>query len=67
MAAFETTRPNALGTGFGARTGAAVRRLVQGILAWNDLRKTRAALRQLSDHELEDIGLNRDDIDRISF
>ncbi len=67
MAAFETTRPNALGTGFGARTAAAMRMLVQSIVTWNDLRKTRAALRQLSDHELEDIGLSRDDIDRIAF
>jgi uncharacterized protein YjiS (DUF1127 family) len=33
---------------------------------WNDTRRTRKVLSQLSPHELDDIGLNRGDIDAIS-
>ena len=36
------------------------------LTAWNDARMTRNALARLSDRELEDIGLNRWDIDEIS-
>lgn len=39
--------------------------LFGAIAAWNDARLTRKALSQLSDRELEDIGLERGDIDRI--
>ncbi|MGR3712794.1 MAG: DUF1127 domain-containing protein [Shimia sp.] len=35
------------------------------VATWNDARLTRNALRQLSDRELEDIGLSRDDIDTL--
>ncbi len=40
-------------------------RLVASISAWNDARLTRKALSQLSDRQLEDIGLTRGDIDRL--
>ncbi|WP_294925974.1 DUF1127 domain-containing protein [uncultured Paracoccus sp.] len=33
---------------------------------WNDARVTRNALSRLSDRELDDIGLNRGDIERIA-
>ncbi|WP_413718177.1 DUF1127 domain-containing protein [Silicimonas sp. MF1-12-2] len=33
---------------------------------WNDARRTRKVLSQLSSHELDDIGLTRGDIDAIS-
>lgn len=33
---------------------------------WNDARRTRKVLSQLSSHELDDIGLSRGDIDSIS-
>lgn len=66
MAAFATTRP----APFGAITAYA---FVQGFTsvaermqAWNDARRTRAALSNLSDWELADIGLSRADIDRIA-
>lgn len=36
------------------------------IAAWNDARITRAALNKLSDHELNDLGLVRGDIDAIA-
>jgi len=39
--------------------------LVSDLLHWNETRRTRVALSQLSDHELEDIGLTRGDIDQI--
>lgn len=39
--------------------------LVSGLIQWNEARRTRAALSQLSNHELEDIGLSRGDIDQI--
>jgi uncharacterized protein YjiS (DUF1127 family) len=35
------------------------------VAAWNDARITRKALARLSDHELDDIGLCRGDIDTI--
>lgn len=39
--------------------------VVARFAAWNDARLTRNALRQLSDRELDDIGLSRDDIEGI--
>ncbi|MEM1273049.1 MAG: DUF1127 domain-containing protein [Pseudomonadota bacterium] len=36
------------------------------LAAWNDARVTRAALSKLSNHELEDLGLVRGDIDAIA-
>ncbi len=36
------------------------------VAAWNDARVTRKALSHLSDHELEDIGLSRRDIDTVA-
>ncbi|MCP5087104.1 MAG: DUF1127 domain-containing protein [Rhodobacteraceae bacterium] len=35
------------------------------LVEWNAKRKTRSALSALSDHELEDIGLIRGDLDRL--
>ncbi|MDX1744233.1 MAG: DUF1127 domain-containing protein [Ruegeria sp.] len=34
-------------------------------VAWNETRKTRAALSRLSDAQLDDIGLTREEIDKI--
>lgn len=34
---------------------------------WNDMRRTRKALMQLSAHELDDIGLTPADIDALSL
>ena len=39
--------------------------LVSGIIHWNETRRTRAALSQLTAHELDDIGLSRGDIESI--
>jgi len=40
-------------------------KLFGAFAAWNDARHTRKLLSQLSDRELDDIGLSRGDIDRI--
>lgn len=41
-------------------------RVFAAFSAWLDARATRAALSQLTDRELADIGLSRCDIDRVS-
>ena len=66
MAVIETTRPGAVGTGFGAGLLATLRSAMASFRSWNDTRATRAALNKLSDRELEDIGLCRGDIDTLS-
>jgi uncharacterized protein YjiS (DUF1127 family) len=43
-----------------------ISRLVEAVISWNDRRATRKALSQLSDRELDDIGLSRGDIDRVA-
>ncbi len=45
----------------------AVAKLTSAISAYLEVRATRSALSQLSDRELEDIGLNRGDIERIGI
>jgi uncharacterized protein YjiS (DUF1127 family) len=40
--------------------------IVSGVVAWNDARMTRTSLAQLSDRELDDIGLTRGDIDEVA-
>lgn len=44
----------------------ATTRLFGAVAHWNDARRTREALSQLSSRELEDIGLTRGDIDAIA-
>ncbi|MEM8776512.1 MAG: DUF1127 domain-containing protein [Pseudomonadota bacterium] len=40
-------------------------RMMNAFIAWNETRVTRNALSRLSDRELEDIGLNRADVDKL--
>ena len=63
MAAFDTTRPTyvAGSNGFGAFFASKI----AAFATWNDTRLTRNALSKLSDHELEDIGLVRGDINAL--
>jgi len=65
MAAFETSRT----VPFGAITTFRIVRIVgnafTAVAVWNDARVTRNALAKLSDRELDDIGLCRDDISRM--
>ncbi|MDJ0822613.1 MAG: DUF1127 domain-containing protein [Paracoccaceae bacterium] len=66
MASFDTTRPMADGHLYGARPSTLFARIHGAIAAWNDARVTRNALSKLSDHELEDLGLSRGDIDAMA-
>ncbi len=56
MAAFETTRVQ---PAFAGRLGAAIVSTIAAIADWNEARKTRKILSQLTDRELADIGLDR--------
>ncbi len=40
--------------------------MVSAFTGWNQARRTRAALNKLSEHELEDIGLARGDIEAVA-
>ena len=63
MAVIDTSRSHAA-PGF---IGRAIAKVTAAFTTWSDARATRKALSQLSDHELDDIGLSRNDIDRIGI
>ncbi len=65
MAITYTTRPNTYATGFIARLTVAATSVPQKIADNWETRQTVRTLRQLSDHQLNDIGLLRGDIDRM--
>lgn len=66
MALYENSRPMVDGHRLlGARHGNFVARIAGALADWNDRRLTRNALSRLTDRELDDIGLNRGDIDVI--
>jgi len=52
--------------GLSVRAALSLGGLVDRVSAWNEARRTRNALSKLSTHELEDIGLQRCDLDRIT-
>lgn len=58
MSTYETTRAPGAAPHFFAS-------LVTTLSDWSERRATRRALAQLTDRELDDIGLNRADIDTI--
>lgn len=60
MSVYETHR-----TAGAANLSGWIAGLGAAVVAWNDARVTRNALAKLSDRELDDIGLNRGDIDTI--
>ncbi|MDC0738789.1 DUF1127 domain-containing protein [Cognatishimia sp. SS12] len=62
MAALDTNRVH---SAFGGRIGQTLAAMVSTVVAWNESRKTRALLSQLSDRELLDVGLTRGDIHTI--
>ena len=65
MAAVETTRPAPFGAITTYRAINLLSNAAGAFSAWNDARVTRKALSKLSDRELDDIGLNRGDIEFI--
>ncbi len=64
MAFYDNARI-AHGLGFATRLATVFSRMSDAFTAWNDARVTRKALAQLSDRELDDIGLCRGDIDLV--
>lgn len=65
MAAYETTRTAPFGAISIFRAVQGVSAAIEAIRAWKMARDTRSCLAKLSDHELDDIGLCRADIDTI--
>ncbi|MBE1282035.1 MAG: DUF1127 domain-containing protein [Rhodobacteraceae bacterium] len=65
MAAFDTTRTYG-SYGLVGRIGATFSAIVASVVEWNDARVTRNALSDLSDRELEDIGMVRGDIETVA-
>lgn len=65
MTTIETTRSATFDT-LVTSTVMSIYRIADAFSAWNDARVTRKALSRLSARELDDIGLCRDDIDRVS-
>ncbi len=63
MAVIDTTHPHAA-TSF---VGLSITKLVSAITTFFETRATRRALERLSDRELDDIGLNRGDVQRIGI
>ena len=66
MASYDTIRPAYGSNGLVGRITALFASVAGAVIAWNDARVTRNALGQLSDRELDDIGLVRGDIDMVA-
>jgi uncharacterized protein YjiS (DUF1127 family) len=65
MAATQMTKPAPFGAIMTYRFVQMVDVAFNAAVTWNDARLTRKALGKLSDHELDDIGLCRADIETI--
>ncbi len=65
MAALDQTRPF-VAAGSAKGFASVFASLAGAFSAWKDARETRKTLSSLSDRELDDIGLNRADIDVIA-
>lgn len=66
MALLDISRSPAGEPSLRGRLSATLVALVSALAVWNDTRVTRKALSQLTDRELDDIGLCRGDIDDIA-
>lgn len=65
MALLDFTRSPSRSVAAADRYHSFVATSIAAFAAWNDARRTRNSLNQLSSYELEDIGLSRGDIDLI--
>ena len=65
MAVLDYTRPAATGLSVGGRVIATMNKAVADFAGWRAATATKRQLSRLSDHELEDIGLCRGDIDQL--
>ncbi|WP_170473714.1 DUF1127 domain-containing protein [Ruegeria arenilitoris] len=66
MAALDNTRIASGSFGLVGRIGAFFALAANAVVEWNDARVTRNALNELTDRELDDIGLCRGDIDVVA-
>jgi uncharacterized protein YjiS (DUF1127 family) len=66
MALFDTTRTTYGTASATSRFFGMIQSMIYSVIAWNDARVTRNALSELTDRELEDIGLTRGDIDVVA-
>ncbi len=62
MASLDTVHPMVSGHQVGTRLRSLASHLVDSVVTWNNARITRNQLSNLSDHELADIGISRDQI-----
>lgn len=62
MSAIDTNRVHG-----GTRNAGFVSKFIAALQHWNDARVTRNALSRLTDRELDDIGLNRGDIESVAL
>ncbi len=67
MAALETTRPMTVGGSLSETLNRLTFGTIARVFAWNNARVTRNALHKLTNRELDDIGLNRSEIEHINF
>ncbi|THH37211.1 DUF1127 domain-containing protein [Aliishimia ponticola] len=66
MAAIDFSRAASGSATVANRRGSFFSALIGAIVSWNDARLTRNALNDLTDRELEDIGLTRSDIEDVA-
>ncbi len=66
MAIFDTYRHGNAAPAFGGRFAQTLAHILATAAGWRAEHATRKALSGLSDHELEDIGLSRGDIDGVA-
>ena len=65
MAVFDAPRSFGSARPVQGRVSRMMTGLVGQVIAWNDARVTRNELLKLSDHELDDLGLCRGDVDEV--
>jgi uncharacterized protein YjiS (DUF1127 family) len=65
MALFDASRPVVAKTGFGARIHTSITGVASALIAWNERRVTRQELAKLSEHQLNDLGMTRGDIETL--
>lgn len=66
MAAFDTSRTTYATAEVAGRIGKVLVSIIDAFVSWNDARITRNSLAQLTDSELDDIGLTRGDIEVVA-
>lgn len=66
MTIFDTSRTTYGTASAVSRFFAKIGDVLATVVSWNDARVTRNALSSLTDRELEDIGLNRGDIETVA-